>query len=124
MTKAQKQIALQFNEYINNRNIDGLATLMTDDHAFIDTANVEFRGKKRALEAWRGFFEAFPEYKNIFEQVLIKDDRVIMIGHSVCPSNEALDGPAIWTAKIKDGQVSKWRVYENTPSNRASLDVA
>jgi ketosteroid isomerase-like protein len=34
-----KDIALQFNECINNANINGLSDLMTDDHIFIDTAN-------------------------------------------------------------------------------------
>ncbi|MFW9823820.1 MAG: hypothetical protein ACFFE4_12830 [Candidatus Thorarchaeota archaeon] len=30
-----KLIALQFNEYINNQDINGLANLMTDNHIFI-----------------------------------------------------------------------------------------
>ena len=34
-----RALTLKFNEHINNRDLDGLGTLMTDDHAFIDTAN-------------------------------------------------------------------------------------
>jgi len=30
---------VEFNEHINNRDLDGLATLMTDGHTFIDTAD-------------------------------------------------------------------------------------
>ena len=36
----------------------------------------------------------------------------------------ALDGPAIWTARIEDGKVSEWRLYEDTPANRARLGIA
>jgi len=31
-----KIIVLQFNEYINNHDIKGLSSLMTEDHVFID----------------------------------------------------------------------------------------
>ena len=29
-------MALQFNQYINDQDIDGLTNLMTEDHVFID----------------------------------------------------------------------------------------
>ena len=35
----------------------------------------------------------FPEYKNVFDVVEDKGDKVIMIGHSICPNNAELDGP-------------------------------
>jgi hypothetical protein len=35
-TKDPKLIALQFNDCINNQDLEGLSLLMTDDHAFID----------------------------------------------------------------------------------------
>ena len=31
-------VALKFNEKINQRNLDGLVDLMTDDHTFIDNS--------------------------------------------------------------------------------------
>jgi|GEM_PF-271107 ketosteroid isomerase-like protein len=119
----QKDVTLQFNEAITNRDIDRLAVLMTDDHAFIDSANTEFRGKDKALQAWRGFFEAFPKYKNVFDRVEAKADKVVMLGHSICPNNKELDGPAIWTAKVNGGKLAEWRVYEDTPENRKQLGV-
>jgi len=119
----KKNVALQFNEAITNRDIDMLATLMTDDHAFIDSANTEFRGKDKALQAWRGFFEAFPAYKNVFDRVETKADTVVMLGHSICPNNKELDGSAIWTAKVNGGKLAEWRVYEDTPENKKHLGI-
>lgn len=43
----QKAIVLQFNEYINKQNIDGLVALMTDDHTFIDSVNSVIHGKEQ-----------------------------------------------------------------------------
>lgn len=45
-----------------------------------------------------------------------------MVGHSEC-SEEILDGPALWTAVIKDGRVQEWRVYDDTEENRKKLGM-
>jgi ketosteroid isomerase-like protein len=121
-SNTQKQIVLQFSDCINSRDIDGLAALITDDHRFIDSANSSWLGKESALKAWRGFFESYPDYRNVFENVNVRDGVVIIVGHSVC-SDKRLDGPALWTAKVLDGKVAEWRVYDDTPENRAQLGV-
>ncbi len=64
------------------------------------------------LEAWKGFFDSFPDYRNILESVTFKDDTVTLIGRSTC-SDERLDGPAVWTAKMRANQVAEWRVYDH-----------
>ena len=42
-----RALTVEFNEHINNGDLDGLAKLMTDDHTFIDTADQVIRGKRR-----------------------------------------------------------------------------
>jgi ketosteroid isomerase-like protein len=118
----EKAIALQFNEYINKQNIDGLATLMTDDHTFIDSANNIIHGKEKSLEAWREFFELFPDYRNVFANLEPHNGFVVITGHSIC-SDKRLNGPALWTAKIKNNKVAEWCVYTDTPENRKRLDI-
>ena len=118
----QKAVVLQFNEFINKRNKDGLATLMTDDHIFIDSANNIIHGKEKSLEAWKGFFELFPDYRNVFENLEPHNGLVVIAGHSIC-SDKRLDGPAIWTAKTKVNKVTEWRVYRDTPENRKQLGI-
>ena len=39
------------------------------------------------------------------------------------PTEPLLDGPAIWTAEVRDGKVAVWRVYEDTPEVRARLGI-
>ena len=90
---SKKDIAIAFNECINAQDLQGLRKLMTSNHKFIDSANNTFEGKEKALETWSGFFSMFPEYKNVFDVVEDKGDKVIMIGHSVCPNNTELDAP-------------------------------
>ena len=47
---------------------------------------------------------------------------VVMLGYSTC-SYEQLGGPSIWTAKVRDGRVPEWRVYEDAASNRQRLGI-
>ncbi|MGD0477663.1 MAG: nuclear transport factor 2 family protein [Nitrososphaerales archaeon] len=102
--------ALKFNEEINQRNLEGLADLMTHDHRFIDSSGRVTKGKDVMKEGWRDFFERYPDYRNIFACVAIQNSVVVMVGYSTC-TYKSLDGPSIWTAKIRRGRVSEWRVY-------------
>jgi ketosteroid isomerase-like protein len=111
---------LRFNDGINGRDIDALAALMTNDHRFIDSADATIMGKASALKAWEGFFTTFPDYRNVFDRVEFRGDTVAVAGHSKC-SDGRLDGPALWEARVKDGKVAEWRVYEDTPENRRQL---
>jgi ketosteroid isomerase-like protein len=117
-----RALTLKFNEHINNRDLDGLAVLMTDDHTFVDTANHAIRGKVRCLEAWRGFFTSFPDYRNEFDRLVVEDNKVTVVGHSHC-SDVRLNGPALWVARTSAGKLAEWRVYEDTAPNRRMLGL-
>jgi ketosteroid isomerase-like protein len=116
--------AIAFNEAINRRDLDSLARLMTDDHTFIDSDDTVLAGKEQVLRAWEGFFAAFPDYRNDWAEVTPIGGMVIALGRSVCSTEQALDGPAIWAARVADAKVSEWRIYEDTPANRRGLGVA
>jgi ketosteroid isomerase-like protein len=101
----------RFNDCINSRDLDGLAGLMSDDHVFIDLAGNSFTGKQSCLQAWRGFFDAYPGYRNSFEFVRVDGSVVTIIGRSECPGHPVFEGPALWTAMVEGDRVSQWRVY-------------
>ena len=115
-------IVARFNERINGRDLDGLASLMTEDHVFIDSEGVSLAGRQDCLAAWRGFFDAFPDYRNVFTSITAGVRGVTVVGRSEC-SEASLHGPALWTARVTDGKVSEWRVYDDTPEARARIDV-
>ena len=95
-----QKTVLEFNDYINGRNIDGLSSLMPDDYTFIDTDDNVITGKKNGVSSWKKFFALVPEYKNVFQRVLIRGNLVIVVGYSICP-NKLLDGPAIWMPRSR-----------------------
>ncbi|MGD0159111.1 MAG: nuclear transport factor 2 family protein [Candidatus Bathyarchaeia archaeon] len=101
--------ALRFNEKINQQDPEGLAELMTSDHTFIDAEGNVTKGKNAMKEGWRQFFKQYPDYRNKFTSITIQDNTVVMVGHSTC-SFKQLEGPNIWTAKIRGNRVSEWKV--------------
>jgi ketosteroid isomerase-like protein len=117
-----KYVALKFNERINAQDIDGLVSLMTDDHKFIDIPGKITIGREKMMEGWTKFFDSYPDYMNIFSRVESHDNLVLMIGHSEC-SYDPLDGPVIWTAYIDNGLVAEWRVYEDNKKIRQKLGI-
>ena len=118
-----RALIVKFNEHISNRDLDGLSALMADDHTFIDKGGHAISGKSKCLEAWRGFFASFPDYRNVFHSLAVEDNRVVIVGRSSC-SDIRLDGPALWVASTGDDRLAEWRVYEDTPANRRTLGIA
>ena len=100
-----------FNDAINTRDLDALTALMTDDHRFVDSEGAIVDGKLACTEAWGGFFAAFPDYRNVFDDVRSTAPSVVEVtGRSEC-SVAPLDGPARWRAVVRDGHVGVWQVF-------------
>lgn len=124
MTDA-KSTALAFVARINERDLDGLVELMTDDHVFIDVEGVVQRGRDVMRRAWRSYFDSFPEYRIHVTKVVTLDSTVILIGRTrgshIPPELEAL-ATVIWCALVEGRMVREWHVlYTDTEKARALL---
>ncbi len=117
-----KLTALQFNEYINNQDIVGLSSLMTEDHTFIDRDGNGDKGKESMTNGWIGFFKSFPEYKNTFFRVQSQDDFVVIYGYAIWKKGSEPDY-VIWTAKIEDDLIAEWHIYEDTEENKRRFNL-
>jgi ketosteroid isomerase-like protein len=115
--------AISFNEHINAADLDGLAGLMTEDHTFIDTSGSAVHGRTDCVQAWRGFLDAFPGYRNTFELVRAYGDTAAIRGRSDCPGRPDLTGSALWTARVRGGLVAEWRVHDDVPDARRRLGL-
>lgn len=117
-----KFTVLQFNEYINNQDINGLSSLMTEDHTFIDRDNNSEKGKESMTKGWTDFFKSFPEYKNTFLRVQSEGDLVVIYGYAVWEKKGEPDY-VIWTAKIENDLIVEWRIYKDTQENKKKFGL-
>jgi len=118
-----KLTTLLFNECINNRDIEGLVALMTDDHSLVCNGHINTKDKNSSRDAWSSFFSMFPDYLNHFSRIESRDDFVVIIGKSTCSNEAKLNTKAIWSARIQNDKVSEWQVYEDCAKNRKKLQI-
>ncbi len=76
---------------------------MTDDYLFVDSGGGRVDGKQPCLAAWQGFFDAYPDHRNVFASMSASADLGAVAGRSVC-SEPALDGPALLTARSETAE--------------------
>ena len=105
-------IVVEFNDAINRRDLLRLTELMTPEHRFIDSTGTTVSGRDACMNAWQGFFASFPDYRNIFDDVVDTGTGIVEVrGRSVCSSAQ-LDGPATWRAQVLAGRIALWQVFE------------
>lgn len=107
-----RRVVVACNDAINEQRVDVLERLMADDHRFVDSAGGSVVGRAACVDAWRSFFAAFPDYRNVFESFERTGDGTIeVVGHSHC-SDARLRGPARWLVRTQHGLVTEWRVCD------------
>jgi len=123
MAKA-KEIVLQFVEQINSQNVDGLCSLMSEQHRFIDAFGAIVQGREQMRQAWIGYFHLVPDYQILLEEVFEYGNAVVAFGTAggtYAPNGELLEQnkwqvPAAWRASVSDNFLTEWRVYaDNEP---------
>ena len=67
--RCRRGAGVQRRESTSGPDLDALTALMTDDHRFVDSEGATVDAKTECVEAWRGFFAAFPDYRNVFDVV-------------------------------------------------------
>ena len=113
MAEGDIAVVVAFNDAINAQDLDGLTRLMASDHRFVDAAGSAVEGKEACGSAWRSFFDAFSDYRNVFDRIAGgAPGHVVVDGRSEC-SEELLRGPARWHVVVSDGRVVvEWLVED------------
>jgi ketosteroid isomerase-like protein len=75
-----EQVAFQFVDAINARQVDKLAEWMTAEHRFIDSDGVAYSGKARIRQGW-DYFRMVPDYRIEVLETYSRDD-VVVLGRS------------------------------------------
>lgn len=118
------EITLEFVEKINNHDVDGICSMITDDHVFIDALGERYHGKSTMRDVWSAYFRWFPDYRISVEHVLYHGRTAGLYGYAA--GTYAVNGqlspenswkiPVAWRSVIQDGRIVEWRLYaDNKP---------
>lgn len=113
------QVALEFIRTINEADVDKLCSLMTDDHAFVDSQDNKVIGKEAMRQVWKEYFAWFPDYHIEVNDILQKNDVVVITGYAGGTWKNLKDErnnnywivPAAFKVIVKDGKIELWQVF-------------
>ncbi len=125
-----KFTVLRYIEKVNEKDIDVLLDMMTDDFHFVDTLGVTVEGRSEMKEAWTNYFNMFPDYTiNVFN-IMKNENTIAIVG--TASGTYAVEGelmkensweiPAAWKAIVRVDKLSSWRVFSDNQPVREIMD--
>ena len=119
----------KFVDRINAHDIEGLISLMSPDHVFVDSLGE--KATRPAIESgWRQYFAMVPDYWVKVDRLVPDESAMILFGRAggtyvaaggVPQAQNKWETPAVWRAEIRDGKVSEWRIYADNEPIRAKM---
>lgn len=118
------ETVLHFLDRINQRDVDKLAELMTEDHVFIDSLGQSVRGREKMRAGWRGYYAFCPDYWVSHDEIFQHGNVVAVFGsaggtiaaNGKLPPENQWRVLAAWRAVVEKGLVKEWQVYaDNKP---------
>ena len=114
---SELDIVREFVEKINQQDVEGLVSLMTEDHVFIDGLGNRVSGREEMRAAWQQYFAMCPDYHVSVEHGIEAGPVVGLFGSAGGTiKGKRWQIPAAWLALVEAGAVREWRVYaDNKP---------
>jgi uncharacterized protein (TIGR02246 family) len=117
-------IAGAFVDAINRRSAEEIASLMTEDHVFVDSLGNKVTGREPMKKGWAGYFGMVPDYAISVDETFADGPVVVILGSAqgtyssggaLKPQNKWRT-PAAWRAVVRGSLIAEWRVYaDNEP---------
>jgi len=113
---------MDFIKAINSHQIKKIGSLMTDDHTFINSHGKKVQGKNNMKEAWKGYFEFFPDYTIEITEIIEDEETFALFGwatgtYKSGDDTEASNSwklPCAWKAVVEGEKIILWQVYSDT----------
>ncbi len=117
-------VTREFVAAINEHDTKWLATLMTEDHEFVDALGERVRGRELMLQGWRKYFAWMPDYHIDIENVIVEGSLVGLFGKA--SGTLTIDGqlrpenfwriPVALRAIVDGERIQKWQIFaDNKP---------
>jgi hypothetical protein len=118
-TESSKTIVNRFVKAINDHDVNEIVNLMSEDHIFIDSMDNKSVGKKGMTEAWKGYYELFPDYKIEISDIVENESVIGLFGYVNATYKNLINDlnsnlwrtPASWKAIVENNKIKHWQVF-------------
>jgi uncharacterized protein (TIGR02246 family) len=119
MNSKETQVVEAFIAAINHHDLPAIASLMTEDHTFVDSAGGIHAGRENMAAGWKHYFQMFPDYEIHIEKLLADEALVAVFGSASGTYNgkrglvtaNKIAMSAAWKVLVENGQIKLWQVY-------------
>ena len=117
-------IAHAFVNAINHQSPEEIASLMTEDHVFIDSLGTRVTGRQQMKKGWQGYFSMVPDYTIRVDETFAEGPVIVMLGAAQgtysrggpLQTENRWQTPAAWRAVVRGSSIAEWRIYaDNEP---------
>lgn len=124
MNDLAESIAHAFIRAINRQDVEAIASLMTEQHRFVDAMGNISESRQTMRQNWTRYFQMVPDYTVAIEETVCDGPVVVMLGvaegtyapHGQVKQENHWSTAIAMRAFIEDGKVAEWRVYcDNEP---------
>jgi hypothetical protein len=124
MLSESVEVVIRFITAINNRSVDLMSNMISEDHKFTDSLGNIFRGKDVMTKGWADYILLFPDYKIEVDEIYENENKIMFTGKAsgtYISSGDLLKGNhweinAAWRALIENGKIKEWQVFgDNKP---------
>ena len=119
---------LRFIDCVNGGDLEGLGDLMSDDHRLVVLDEPPIVGREANLDAWNGYFSAFPDYVIYPRHIATSGLNIAVLGtttgsHLGLPDEDEMLLDVIWLAETSAGRLTLWQVAGDSPSLRERTGI-
>src|SRR5204863_214776 len=102
--------------------------LMSNDHRLVVLDEPPLVGRDASLDAWNGYFSAFPYYVIYPRHIATTGLNTAVLGtttgsHLGLPDEDEMQLDVIWLAETSARKLTSWRVAEESPSLRERTGI-
>jgi ketosteroid isomerase-like protein len=105
-------IVRTFVEYVNEGDFEGIASLLSERVKFTDIRGRVYREKDFMADYVRNF----PDYKILVHHILQGGQGAAIVGKTAgshVPPGIERQETLVWTAEVRDGLITEWRIYSD-----------
>ncbi|MBZ5704635.1 MAG: nuclear transport factor 2 family protein [Acidobacteriia bacterium] len=97
---------MKFLEKINQHDVDGLVSLMSEQHVLVDSLGNRLQGREKLKAGWQAYFEMCPDYTVSHEEIFAQGQRgggLRLGGRNDCCERRIEAGEPLANSRCLDG---------------------
>jgi len=112
-----QSLVRDFINLMNIHDLESMAALMTEDHAFADPLGSRGKGLKEAVASWKHWYRMMAAFHFDLRESYVREERVLLVGElsglfrSLGPDKGCWKVPCAISVEVRGDRIASWTVF-------------